>query len=163
MLRSVRRGWMLGALLTVGVAKLVVATSAAHAGGPYDYYPVTPCRVVDTRNATGTDGGPQLTAGQTRNFAIRGNCGVPSTAAAVALNVTAVSPVFTSGNGWLALWPSGQSLPTVSTINFTTADGALANGAIVPLSTNADDLSVILGAATGSTVQVVLDVTGYFQ
>ena len=32
------------------------------------FYPVTPCRMVDTRGATGTFGGPMMTAGSTRVF-----------------------------------------------------------------------------------------------
>ncbi len=153
-----RSSLVVGAMLAVAAA---MAPPAAHAGGPFQYFALTPCRVVDTRNPTSVDGGPALTAGQTRNFQIRGNCGVPIGATAVTLNVTITQPALTSNNAWLALWPSGQSLPGVSTINFTNSDGSHANGAIVPLSTNTDDLSVILGG--GGTVHVILDVTGYFQ
>ena len=45
------------------------------------FYPVTPCRVADTRNADGPFGGPEMTAGSTRSFAIPASgCPVPSTA-----------------------------------------------------------------------------------
>jgi hypothetical protein len=124
--------------------------------GPYQYYSITPCRVVDTRNAVSTNGGPSL-ATSARSFQIRGNCGVPSTAKAVSLNVTITNASTTS---WLTLWPSGTSQPYVSTINFDQNSAALANGAIVGLSSNSTDLTVV--NAFGG-VHVILDVTGYFQ
>ena len=149
---------------------LVVAMAAsfpgiAQASGPFQYHAVTPCRVVDTRNATGTDGGPSLTFPGTRPrvFQIQGNCGVPNGAAAVTINVTIANPNMTgpSGGGFLTLYPPSQPLPTVSTINWTNADAALANGAIVPLDVAPNDLAVYLGG-TG-TVHLLIDVTGYFQ
>ena len=135
---------------------LVVLSFAQSAHAQYSYYALTPCRVVDTRNANGVDGGPILTAG-TRSFTVRGVCGVPTTAKAVSLNVAITGA---SSNGYLTLWPSGQAQPNTATINFTTADQALSNGAIVGLSTNAQDLAVYNAA---SSVHVILDVTGYFQ
>jgi len=140
----------------VALACLLFANEAAAQTGPFQFYGVTPCRVVDTRNANGVNGGPGLTT-ETRNFAIRGNCGVPSTARAVSMNVTVTGA---SQNSWLTIWPSGQAQPFVSTINFNQTDTALANGAIVPLSTNAQDLAV--RNAQGG-VHVIIDVTGYYQ
>lgn len=124
--------------------------------GPYQYYSLTPCRIADTRNPIGTNGGPGLGLA-TRDFQIRGNCGVPTGAKAVSLNVTVTNATTTS---WLTLWPSGTARPFVSTINFDSSVSALANGAVVALSTNTNDLSVV--NASGS-VHVILDVTGYFQ
>lgn len=49
---------------------------------------LTPCRVIDTRDATGPTGGPALQANGTRVFPIAGSCGVPSSAVAAAANVT---------------------------------------------------------------------------
>jgi len=137
------------------IAAAIPAQLLAQAG-PYQYYSVTPCRIADTRNAAGTNGGPALTT-VARDFQIRGNCGVPVGAKAVSLNVTATNA---SSASWLTLWPSGTAKPFVSTINFDSSVGALANGAIVALSANTNDLSVA-NAAGG--VHVILDVTGYFQ
>jgi hypothetical protein len=127
---------------------------------PLKFYAVTPCRVVDTRGPTGTNGGPSIQHGQTRTFTIKGNCGVPSTAGAAVLNVTIAGP--TSG-GFLTLWPAGGVKPFVSTINWPVGEIAIANGAIVPLASSVTlDLSVFEGGQAGQT-DVVLDVTGYFQ
>jgi hypothetical protein len=121
---------------------------------------LTPCRLVDTRNPAGPSGGPALSAGATRDFPVQGQCGVPVGAKAAVLNVTAVSP---SGQGHLRVFPSGTSLPNYSTVNFSGNDAAVANSAIVPLSTNASDLSVFAFLLAGSgNVHLVLDVTGYF-
>jgi hypothetical protein len=135
---------------------LGMAAEASAQTGPYQFYALTPCRVVDTRGATGVNGGPALGTAR-RDFQIRGFCGVPTTAKAVSLNVTVTNATAVS---YLTLWPAGQAPPGVSTINFDATVSALANGAIVGLSTATRDLSVT--NANGS-VHVILDVTGYFQ
>ncbi len=101
------------------------------------FVPVTPCRIVDTRNANGAFGGPELAAGSTRNFNIPGGgCGIPITAVAYSLNVTVVpaGPL-----GYLTVWPQGGSKPIVSTLN---SDGRIkANAAIVPAGTGGGSAS----------------------
>jgi hypothetical protein len=152
---------VLAIVALLGCAAAFAPTPAeAQSGGPFQYFALTPCRAVDTRNAPGTNGGPRLFGNAAaRNFQIQGVCGVPVGAKATTINVTIVQPTST---GFLTLWPSGGSQPTVSTLDFGTADTALANGAIVPLSTNAADLSVFMGGGTGST-HVLIDITGYFM
>ena len=143
--------------LTLLAALFTITASALAQSGPYSYYALTPCRVVDTRNPNGVNGGPVLDTATTRSFAIRGNCGVPAGAKAVSLNVTitgATQPSF------LTVWPSNVSKPVVSMINFEATDPALANGIIVGVSTNTQDLSVYNDFGN---VHVIIDVTGYFQ
>ncbi len=56
-----------------------------------EFFPLTPCRIADTRNATGPLGGPSLTGGVGRAFPVQSSvCGIPSTAKAYSLNITAV-------------------------------------------------------------------------
>ena len=140
-------------------AATVLTGSVASAVGPLQYFSVTPCRVVDTRTATGITGGPPLAAFQTRNFPMRGFCGISSTAVAVALNVTVVTP---GSDGYLTLWPSGTTQPTVSTINFTPADPALANGAIVPMAAAMSSMEIAVFNGSPGATNLILDVTGYF-
>lgn len=135
----------------MSVAVSLCATALHAQTGPYSFFAITPCRAADTR------GGSPLGAGQQRNFAIRNVCGVPSTAAAVSINVTVVSATASS---FLTVWPNGGARPNVSTINFTPADQALANGAIVGLGTTPSDLAVF---NSSGSVHVLIDVTGYFQ
>src|SRR5512143_1314289 len=103
-----------------------MATFIANTG--LRFIATTPCRVADTRNATGPFGGPSIAAGSARDFAIPSSaCGIPSTAAAYALNVTVVPQ---GKLGFLTVWPSGQAQPLVSLLNST--DGRIkANAAIM--------------------------------
>jgi sugar lactone lactonase YvrE len=118
------------------------------------FYPVTPCRLGDTRNPAGLLGGPSLAAGDSRVFPLRAsNCNLPSTAQAYSLNVTAV-PHTTLG--YLTIWPTGGSQPLVSTLNAPTG-AVTANAAIVPAG-GGGDVSVFVDDAA----DVILDVDGYF-
>ena len=135
---------------------LLALPVVALADGPFQFYPLSPCRVVDTRLANATNGGPILDA-NARTFSIRGNCGVPTTAKAVSLNVTVAKP---TDKSWITMWPSNVSKPDVSTINFDATDWAIANGAITPLGTATGDLTV---HNFKGTVHLILDVVGYFQ
>jgi hypothetical protein len=124
---------------------------------PLEFYTVAPCRVVDTRGAAGPQGGPSLSANSTRDFPLQGDCGVPATAKAVALNVTVTG---TSGPGDLRLYPSGLPLPSASTINWRGGQ-TRANNAIVFFGTGGA-IGVRCDMPAGAT-HVVLDVVGYFQ
>jgi uncharacterized repeat protein (TIGR03803 family) len=124
---------------------------------PTAFFSVTPCRLVDTRNANGPLGGPALAAGASRTFVLAGNCNIPPTATALAVNVAVTSPTAT---GNLTLYPGGIARPVTSTINYNIG-GTRANNAIVRLGP-AGDLVVYCGQGSG-TAQMVLDVNGYFQ
>ncbi len=114
------------------------------------FYPLTPCRVADTRN-TGS-GGPALTFGEIRVFPVATRCGVPASAQAFSMNVTAVPH---GGIGLLTVFPAGQSQPNSSTLN--TGSLAVANAAVVPAGTNGS-----IAVYSNNPVDVVLDVDGYF-
>ena len=122
---------------------------------PVQFVPVTPCRVVDTRNPDGPFGGPPIPSDTARSFAIpQGPCtGIPSNAAAYSLNVTVVPHGSLS---YLTIWPTGQSQPVVSTMN--SLDGRIkADAAIVPAGTGA-----AVSVYVTNTSDVVLDINGYF-
>ncbi len=124
-----------------------------------EFYPVTPCRLVDTRLSSFQSGfgTPSMGALTTRTFPILSNmaCGVPLTAAAYSLNVTAVTKGYL---GYLTIWPAGQSTPSVSTLNsYSNNSTAVANAAIVPAGTNGA-INVYVTDAT----DVILDINGYF-
>ncbi len=118
------------------------------------FYPVTPCRVVDTEWPTGPLGGPSISAGGSRSFPVTSSgCGIPSTAQAYSLNITAVPH---STLGYLTAWATGQTQPYVSTLNSSTGT-VVANAAIVPASTSGD-VSIFVSDAA----DVILDINGYF-
>jgi hypothetical protein len=124
-----------------------------------DFYTVTPCRLVDTRNAAGPTGGPALVDGAVRDFPVTGGvCGIPSTAIAVSVNLTVTQP---ATQGYLSLFPGDAAgPPLVSNINFTPGL-TRANNAAVLLAANGGTINVKNGSA--GSVHFVLDVNGYFQ
>jgi uncharacterized repeat protein (TIGR01451 family) len=127
--------------ITVGLEKL-------------GFYTIVPCRVADTRNTA------PLTSGATRTFNIAGTCGIPSTARAVAANLTVVGA---TGAGVLVVWKSGTAMPGTSNLNFKVGS-VRGNNAILSLGAGAVDAQATVGGSGGSgTLQLILDVSGYFQ
>ncbi len=118
------------------------------------FFPVTPCRLVDTRLAAGPLGGPSLVGSAIRSFPLLSSpCNLPATARAYSLNYTSVP---NGSLGFLTTWPAGQAQPLVSTLNAPTGAVA-ANAAIVPAGTNGD-VSVFVT----NNSDLVIDVNGYF-
>jgi hypothetical protein len=133
------------------------------------YTPVTPCRIIDTRNAGGI-----IAANTTRdfyvavtNYSVQGGsattCGIPfGPATAVMINYVAVSP---TSSGDLRAWPYGGTMPTASVINYIPNQN-VANAVIQPICDPAVsgclsyDLSV---HADSRNVHLVADVVGYFR
>lgn len=128
--------------------------SAPNTPGGLLFYPVTPCRVADTRNAAGAFGGPSIAGGGVRNFTVSGSaCDIPATARAFSLNVTVVphGPL-----GYLSLWPADQPQPLVATLNSVRGQ-VVANAAIIPASADG-----AISAFVTNATDLVLDVNGYF-
>jgi hypothetical protein len=126
-------------------------------GSTLAFYPLTPCRVADTRNSNFPQGlgPPSLSAGVERAFPILNatTCNIPSSAAAYSLNFTVVP----SGTlGYLTVWPTGQNRPTVSTLNDVLGN-VIANAAIVVAGTGSE----VSAFATNNT-DLVIDINGYF-
>ena len=170
---------VLATALAGAAALAVFATPAkAQSGGPFQYYAVSPCRVYDTRAgqpSAGGLGGGTINSAVIRTFRLRGLCGIPTTGAAVSLNLTIVGP--NSNQGDLRIAPYPGTFPNVSTSNYYQYE-TIANGAIVPLgsvaSPGTDPDFQVLGAGCGMvggvyqctntfTYDLIIDVTGYFQ
>ena len=119
------------------------------------FYPLTPCRIADTRNPAGPLGAPSLPAGSTRSFPIPASpCGVPASAQAYSLNFAAVPRGPTLG--FMTAWPDGQARPLVASLNDPTGTVA-ANAVIVPAGA-AGAVNVFTTDAT----DLVIDINGYF-
>jgi uncharacterized repeat protein (TIGR03803 family) len=119
--------------------------------GTYQFYPLTPCRIVDTRSG---DGG-MLQAGMERDYSIAGSCGIPSSATAYSFNVTVLPAA--GGLDYLTVWPQGESQPVVSTLNDNTGT-VVANAAIVPAGSN----NTTAFYAHSNSTNLLVDVNGYF-
>jgi trimeric autotransporter adhesin len=130
-----------------------VFAGAGSAPAPLQFVPITPCRMVDTRNPNGPVGGPAIQALTSRNFPVRSVCGVPANSTAYSLNVTVVPR---GSLGYLTIWPGGLSQPLVSTLN--SLDGRIkANASIVPAGTDGS-----VNVFVTDTTDVLLDVNGVF-
>ena len=124
---------------------------APPAANTYQFYPLTPCRIVDTR---GGDGGI-LRAGTERDYPIPANCGVPSSAKAYSFNITVLPSA--GGLDYLTVWPKGETQPTVSTLNDNTGT-IVANAAIVPA--GSDNATAFY--PNSNSTNLLVDVNGYF-
>jgi hypothetical protein len=121
------------------------------------FYTLAPCRAFDTRDPAGPYGGPPISGGQSRAFTMVGRCGVPPSATAISLNLTATGA---TAAGYLTVYPQGLPIPLASTINFRAAQ-TRANNAIVRLGTGGA-IAIFYGQASGNTVDVIVDLNGYF-
>jgi hypothetical protein len=126
--------------------------------GNMGFTPVAPCRLFDSRNSTGPDAGaPSLAAAETRQVAVAGKCGIPSTAGAVSANVTVTNE---RSAGFLKLFPADETAPSTSSINFV-AGRTRANSALLHLAIDASGFMV--RNASAGTTDVIVDVNGYFE
>jgi hypothetical protein len=116
------------------------------------FYTLDPCRILDTRAE-----GRAIEGLSDRAVATSGICGIPSTASALAANVT-VTGATTAGD--LRLFPSGTAPPDASSINYA-AGQTRANNAIVLLDTSG--VFTIHSDQPTGTVHLIIDVTGYFE
>ena len=139
--------------VTMSAARSVTATFDAS----MDFYTVAPCRVLDSRQAAGPWGGTPLAAGQERTLTLGGACGIPATAQAVSVNITAVDA---TADGHLRVFPAATPRPTTSVINFR-AGQTRANNAVVRLGAAAA-VTLFSGQPAGA-VHVVVDVNGWFE
>jgi hypothetical protein len=140
---------LLGAFAQISFAQISSAVAAVTQKGTY--HPVSPARLLNTRDAPGTP----LGAGQTLQLAVSGRAGVPASGvAAVVLNITVTGATVGS---YLAAYPSGQARPTASSINFVPGVNR-ANIATVPIGAGGQ-IAIYNNAGT---VSVIVDVMGFY-
>jgi hypothetical protein len=122
------------------------------------FYPVTPCRVADTRVGTGFGGlfgPPSLVGTGTRSFPVQeSSCGIPSTEA-YSLRMTVVAP---ARLGYLTVWPSGGPEPVASSLNAPNG-GVVGNQAIVPAGTA---VGGPISVYASDNTNLIIDINGYF-
>lgn len=123
--------------------------------GAFVFQSLVPCRMVDTRGGPGPFG-----VGETRVYSVSfaGTCPgtLPGNIAAVSANFTVVN---TAGTGFVTGFPTGASLPAVSTVNWIGANAIVSNAAIVPTSSGPNsNISVYASQAT----DVIIDINGIF-
>ena len=133
---------------------------AAPASGTYQFYPLTPCRVMDTRNSSMPQGlGPPALQAQLMRVLpiLTSPCfqGV-SQPQAYSFNFTVVPNPQGQPLAYLTVWPEGDSQPEVSTLNNPTAT-VVANAAIVQAGEGGE-----LDVFAENSTDLIIDVNGYF-
>lgn len=132
------------------------------------FTPVTPCRILDTREPGGNTG--KLAADAARsflawtatNFSVQGgsatNCNLTGNAntAAVVVNFTVVDP---STGGYITAFPANMTAPLAATLNFNAGDVRGNNATL--------KLNQVVGQAqfkvyTTSQTHLVADIVGYY-
>ena len=136
------------------------------AGGPVDsgpvvtdpagrYTPLTPARILDTRDGTGAVALP-VGAGGTIDIQVTGRGGIPSTdVSAVAMTVTIVQP---SAAGYVTLYPAGITRPLAANMNFAPGE-MVSNLVVVKVGANG---KVSLFNPAG-TIHAIADVAGWYS
>lgn len=135
------------------------------------FHPLVPCRIVNTKDMASGD----LAANEERSFlaislfgdfvdqgGAEFDCGVPDTATAIHVNVTAVNP---KAKGNLRLFPYGADLPGAALIAYSPGVNLSNAGTVKICREPADlglcgyDFTVFASAAT----DVIVDVMGYYE
>ncbi len=130
--------------------------------GTLKYFPITPCRVADTRSSNYPQGlgTPHLSAGVSRDMPVLSSPCVPSGVQPVAysFNLTAIPyPNLGDPLGYLEIWPTGyEPQDPVSTLNNLTGT-YVANAAIVAAG-NGGEVTVY----PSSNTDLAIDMDGYF-
>lgn len=116
--------------------------------------PVTPSRILDTRDGTGGVTGP-IAAERSIDVQITGRGGVPSTGVrAAVLNATVTAP---AALGYITVFPSGTARPLASDLNFAAGE-TQANLVVVQVGAGGK-----VSLASSSDVQVIFDVAGWIS
>ncbi len=98
-----------------------------------------------------------VTGHSAENVTVTGVDGVPLTATAVAINVTAVNM---TSNGYLDIYPQGFLPSSVHSLSWTAGSGVVTNLVTVPVNTSNGEITITNGG--GGSVDYVVDIEGYY-
>lgn len=115
--------------------------------GGYSFYPISPCRLIDTRES-----GTRAVLNGTMGIDTSGKCNIPVQAKALAGMITAVPQ---QSLEWLTVWGEGEQPPLASTLNAYDA-AVTSNFTITPLNDGA------FNVFAKNPTHVIFDVMGYF-
>ena len=133
----------------------IVSTRPPGSTNPAAFHPLTPTRILDTRDGVTGYTGRKPSAGTTFSVHVTGTVSaVPVDAVAVALNLTGTAA---AAAGYITVWPTGQTRPLSSALNFSGVNDTVANAVIVPVGTGGD-----INLFTQNGAHLVADVTGYW-
>jgi hypothetical protein len=128
-------------------------TDSSVSGTAGAYVPLSPARILDTRDGTGGTAG-RVGAGAPVEVQVAGRAGVPAIAAAVVLSVAVTQP---AAAGYLTVFPAGTAMPLVSDLNYVAGE-TRSNLVVVRLGAAGR-----LGLFSSAPAHVVFDVVGWFS
>jgi hypothetical protein len=128
-------------------ADVIVDVSGYFDAGPGFTATAAPVRFLDSRATT------RIAAGTSKELTVAGDKGIPADARGVAMNVTAVGA---SADGFMTVYPCGQSTPVASNLNYTKARD-VANFVLAKPGTDGK-----VCFYSDKTVDLVVDVSGFF-
>jgi glucose/arabinose dehydrogenase len=145
-------GWSMYYTTFVGELHRIRSSAVVAQPGTGHLVPITPTRVLDTRENLGASVGKPKAKSVT-TFRLPTSV-VPANATAIAVNLTGVAP---GGPGFATAWATGYAQPGVSNLNFAYAGETAANAAILPVSPGGSvDIYV------DTPAHLIVDVTGYW-
>ena len=153
---------------TCSVAALAVAWSLLAGIAPAraatvlgsTYFPLTPTRILDTRDGTGGPIGP-LGQDASLDLTVAGAAGLPATGVtAVVLNVTATEA--TAEDSYLTVYPAGTSRPVASNLNFM-AGWTSTNLVTVAVPASGEKAGKVTIYNEVGEVNVVADISGWYS
>lgn len=151
-----RRSFLARGGLVAGGAALGAALTMSPAGAQqaptldYIYYPISPTRLYDSRQASGP-----LFNGQTRTLVGNFNALDP-VPIAITVNLTVT---LTRAKGWLAVYPGDVAFNGTSSINWFGDFQDLANNAYVGINSDST-LDLTCGGIPGAQADFVIDIIG---
>lgn len=137
-------------------------TPSIGAGG--EFFPVTPARLLNTRNPQNDvaplGAKPTNANGQSFNLKVTGRDGVPEdNVLAVAVNVVVIQP---DGPGFLSMRPAGSSGDEItSLVNFSRAGEFVPNLGIVGVGTNGEVEIEVTTPTVSGDVDIIVDIYGW--
>jgi PKD repeat protein len=125
------------------------------AGGASAYVPVTPARLLDTRDTVAVARDGEVAVAPLPSLP---NAGYAPTA--YVLNTTVTQP---TGSGFITVFPAGTALPNASTVNYT-PNLTIANLTLVsPGDAEGAPVDFYNGGDKAGSTDLVVDVFGYFS
>jgi|GEM_PF-1217384 len=133
-------------------------TSTANGVGAGGFVPVSSKRIVNTGTALNAPQGP-LTNGKSFTFTAAGANGIPANAAAVSVNVIVNNTSTVAG--WVRPFPAGSTDPS-GALNYGPT-GGLSTAMMAQVGVGDGGKITIDTSGNGSSVNVIVDVQGYFM
>jgi hypothetical protein len=98
-----------------------------------------------------------LSGGKSENVTVTGVDGIPNSATAVVINVTAVDM---TSSGYFTIYPEGSAPAVVSSLNWTAKSDVVTNLVTAPVNTSNGEITITNGSS--GNVDFVVDVEGYY-